>query len=168
LTQDARVMRPRALTLLIAPSTGHVHRYPEDCFHYYPDGFPALVSAAGLQVVESHVQHRLVYRSNIWLDAAAVAQKSLRSPLEADRERARLELSRLALKSDVIPDDLTSVDFAPKLSAPSPFADFAAFSPGHSFADRDATLARKFDPLRHLGEAIRHLSRAIKILTRRI
>lgn len=169
LTQEiARVMRPLALTFLIAPSAGHVHRYPEDCFRYYPDGLPALVSAAGLRVVEAHVQQRPVYRSNIWLDAVAVAQKPLRSPQEAGRERARLELGRLAMKPDVSPDDLKGVDFTRKASAPSPFADFATFSPGRTFTDHDATLARKFDPLRRSGEARRHLSNAIKALTRRI
>jgi SAM-dependent methyltransferase len=169
LTQEiARVMRPRGLTFLIAPSAGHVHRYPEDCFRYYPDGLPALVSAAGLQLVEAHVQQRPVYRSNIWRDAIAVAQKPLRSPQEAGRERARLELGRLAMNPDVSPDDLKSIDFTPKASALSPFANFATFSPGRTFADHDATLARKFGPLRRLGAARRDLSNAIKALTRRI
>ena len=168
-TQEiARVLRPRGLTLLIAPSAGHVHRYPEGCFRYYPDGLPALVAAAGLQVVEFYVQHRRVYRDNTWLDAVAVAQKPLRAPLDAGRERARLELGRLALKSGLGPDHLASVDFAPTTSAPSPFADVAASGPGSAFADHDAMLARKLDPLRRLREARRHLSRAIKTLTRRV
>jgi SAM-dependent methyltransferase len=169
LTQEiARVLRPRGLALLIAPSAGHVHRYPEDCFRYFPDGLPALAAAAGLQIVESHVQQRPVYRSNIWLDAMAVAQKPLRAPPDAGRERARLELNRLAVKSDLDPEHLKSVDFAPKMASPSRIADLAGSSPGRAFADRDAMLARQFDPLRRLGEARRHLSRAIKTLTRRI
>jgi SAM-dependent methyltransferase len=163
----ARVLRPRGLVLMIAPSAGPVHRYPEDCFRYFPDGLPALASAAGLRIVESHVQQRLVYRSNIWLDAVAVAQKPLRAPQEAGRERARLELGRLALKSDLSPDHLKNVDFAPKTSAPSRLTDLAGASPPRGFADRDAMLARQFDPLRRLGEARRHLSRAITTLVRR-
>jgi SAM-dependent methyltransferase len=164
----ARVLRPRGVALLIAPSTGHVHRYPEDCFRYFPDGFAALASTAGLLVIESHVQQRPVYRSNIWLDAVAVLQKPVRSPLEAGRERARLELGRLILKSDLSPEHLAMVDFAPKVSKSSPFAELAVSSPGHVFADHDAALARKFDPLRRLAEGKRHLSRAIKVLTRPI
>jgi SAM-dependent methyltransferase len=168
-TQEiARVLRPRGLTLLIAPSAGHVHRYPEDCFRYFPDGLSALAAAAGLQVVEAHVQALLSYRSNIWLDAVAVAQKPLRAPQEAGRERARLELLRLALKADLSPDGLTGVDFAPRTSPQSPFADLAPSSPGHAFSDHDATLARKFDPLRRVGEARRHLSRAVRALKGRI
>ena len=59
----ARVLRPRGLALLVAPSAGHVHRYPEDCFRYFPDGLPALAATAGLSVIESYVQQRSVYRS---------------------------------------------------------------------------------------------------------
>jgi SAM-dependent methyltransferase len=164
----ARVLRPRGVALLIAPSSGHVHRYPEDCFRYFPDGFPALASTAGLLVIESHVQQRLVYRSNIWLDAVAVLQKPMRSPLDEARERARLELGRLMLKPDLNSGHLAMVEFAPKASKASPLADLAASSPGHVFADHDAALARKFDPLRRFAEGRRHLSRAIKALTRPI
>lgn len=73
--QIARVLKPGGLTFLIAPSAGPVHRYPEDCFRYYPDGLPALAEIAGLRVVDAHVQTRPVYRSNIWLDAMLVGQK---------------------------------------------------------------------------------------------
>ncbi len=167
LTQEiARVLRPRGLAFLIAPSAGHVHRYPEDCFRYFPDGLPALAHAAGLQIVEAHVQQRLAYRSNIWLDAAAVVQKPMRSPQEAGRERARLELSKLSLKRDLDPDDLETVDFTPKTSVASPFADLSSSGPGRAFAGRDALLAQKFAPVRRLSDARMYVSRAIKMLVR--
>jgi len=72
---NARVLRPSGIEFLIAPSSGPIHRYPEDCFRYYPDGLPAIAESAGLQVVDAHVQSRPVYRSNIWLDAMLVGQK---------------------------------------------------------------------------------------------
>lgn len=164
----ARVLRPRGVALLIAPSSGHVHRYPEDCFRYFPDGLPALASTAGLLVIESYVQQRPVYRSNIWLDAVAVLQKPVRTPPAEARECARLELGRLMLKPDLNSDQLAMVDFAPKAVKPSVLGDLAASRPGHVFADHDAELARKFDPLRRLVEGRQHLSRAIKALTRPI
>jgi len=167
LTQEiARVLRPLGLAFLASPSAGHVHRYPEDCFRYYPDGLSALAAAAGLQVVEAHVQHRIVYRSNMWLDALLVAQKPMRSPDEAGRERARLQLNRLATRARLRPEDLADVDFSPRISRPSQFADFSALAPKSAFIDRDAALARKIDPVRRLIEAQRYLSRAIKVLTR--
>lgn len=169
LTQEmARVLRPLGLAFLASPSTGQVHRFPEDCFRYYPDGLSALAVAAGLQVVEAHVQHRIVYRSNIWLDALLVAQKPMRPPNEAGRERARLQLSRLASRAELRPEDLGDVDFSPRMSRSSQFQDFSALAPRSTFIDRDAALARKIDPVRRLIEARRHFSRAIKVLTRRL
>jgi len=169
LTQEiARALRPLGLAFVTSPSSGHVHRYPEDCFRYYPDGLSALASASELPVVEAHVQSRLVYRSNLWLDALLIAQKPMRSPNDAGRERARLQLSRLASKSDLRPENLGSVDFSPRAPRPSRLPDFLALAPKSIFKDRDAALAKTFDPVRRFVEARRHFSRAIKVLTRPI
>ena len=35
----ARVLKPGGLCCIIAPSSGHEHRYPVDCWRFYPDGF---------------------------------------------------------------------------------------------------------------------------------
>ena len=169
LTQEiARVLRPLGLAFLTSPSSGHVHRYPEDCFRYYPDGLSALASASGLLVVEAHVQSRLVYRSNLWLDALLIAQKPMRAPHDAGRERARLQLSRLASRSDLRPENLGSVDFSPRAPRPSLLPDFSALAPKNILKDRDAALAKTFDPVRRFAEARRYFSRAIKVLTRAI
>jgi SAM-dependent methyltransferase len=168
-TQEmARVLRPRGLAFLTSPSSGPVHRYPEDCFRYYPDGLSALARASGLLVVEAHVQSRPVYRSNLWLDALLIAQKPMRTADDAGRERARLQLSRLASRSDLRPENLGDVDFSPRLQRPSCFPDFSAHAPKSIFKDRDDALAKTFDPVRRLSEARRYFSRAIKILTRPI
>ena len=100
--QIARVLRPSGLTFMIAPSAGHVHRYPEDCFRYYPDGLPALAENAGLQVIDAHVQSRPVYRSNIWLDAMLVGQKpgSGEFPQLAPRDSFKARDAELAEKFD--------------------------------------------------------------------
>ncbi|MFN3480499.1 MAG: glycosyltransferase, partial [Thermodesulfovibrionales bacterium] len=37
---------------IIAPSRGPEHRYPVDCWRYYPDGFKALAKWAGLEVID--------------------------------------------------------------------------------------------------------------------
>jgi SAM-dependent methyltransferase len=169
LTQEmARVLRPLGLAFLTSPSTGHVHRYPEDCFRYYPDGLSALAAASGLQVVEAHIQHRLVYRSNLWRDALLIAQKPIRTPDEAGRERARLQLSRLACRSNLLSEHLAEVDFSPRAPRPSQFPDFSKSTSKNVFADRDAALAKTFDPVRRLAEVRRHLSLAVKVLTRSI
>lgn len=47
-----RVLKPGGMLFLIAPSRGPEHRYPVDCWRFYPDGFQALADYAGLELVE--------------------------------------------------------------------------------------------------------------------
>jgi len=47
----ARVLRPGGLAFIIAPSCGPMHRYPVDCYRFFPDGLVALAKWGGLQVV---------------------------------------------------------------------------------------------------------------------
>ena len=50
----ARVLRPRGLILLSAPSRGHRHSPPTDCWRFYPDGMLALGVFARLEVLYAH------------------------------------------------------------------------------------------------------------------
>ncbi len=45
-------LKDNGLICIIAPSRGPEHRYPVDCWRYYPDGFHALAKWAGLEVIE--------------------------------------------------------------------------------------------------------------------
>lgn len=47
-----RVLKKNGLVCIVAPSRGPEHRYPVDCWRYYPDGFRALAKWANLQVLE--------------------------------------------------------------------------------------------------------------------
>ena len=47
-----RVVKPGGLIFLIAPSRGPEHRYPQDCWRFYPDGFRALANYGSLELVE--------------------------------------------------------------------------------------------------------------------
>ncbi len=49
----ARVVRPGGLVFLIAPSRGPEHRYPVDCWRFYPDGYRSLAAWSGLSLVEA-------------------------------------------------------------------------------------------------------------------
>jgi SAM-dependent methyltransferase len=51
IVEVARVLKPGGLVCLIAPSGGHEHRYPVDCWRYYPDGMAALARWADLDVI---------------------------------------------------------------------------------------------------------------------
>lgn len=47
-----RVLKPGGMIFLIAPSRGPEHRYPQDCWRFYPDGYRALARYAGCELVE--------------------------------------------------------------------------------------------------------------------
>ena len=47
-----RVVKPGGMIFLIAPSRGPEHRYPQDCWRFYPDGFRALANYGSLQLIE--------------------------------------------------------------------------------------------------------------------
>ena len=72
--QVARVLRPGGLACLIAPSAGPEHRYPTDCWRFYPDGMAALARSAGLDIVELFTDWGLLP----WQDTFAVLQKPVR------------------------------------------------------------------------------------------
>jgi SAM-dependent methyltransferase len=47
-----RVLRPGGFIFLIAPSSGPEHRYPVDCYRFYPDAYRALARYAHCRLVE--------------------------------------------------------------------------------------------------------------------
>lgn len=74
----ARVLKPGGLCCIVAPSSGFEHRYPVDCWRFYPDGFAALACYAKLDVVEVFTQwneDRYTDGSNEWKDSVLIAQK---------------------------------------------------------------------------------------------
>ncbi|RZB38067.1 MAG: hypothetical protein SRB2_00413 [Desulfobacteraceae bacterium Eth-SRB2] len=89
----ARVLRPGGLCCIIAPSGGFEHRYPVDCWRFYPDGFAALARFARLEVLEVSTQWDpdagYTDGSNIWQDTRMVCKKPHLSRLETRREQVR-------------------------------------------------------------------------------
>jgi len=50
----ARVLKPGGFIFLIAPSCGMEHRYPVDCWRFYPDGFRALAKYSDVEMISVH------------------------------------------------------------------------------------------------------------------
>ncbi|MBN9627290.1 class I SAM-dependent methyltransferase [Acidovorax sp.] len=48
-----RILRPGGYIFLVAPSRGPEHRYPQDCWRFYPDGFRALGQYGDLEILET-------------------------------------------------------------------------------------------------------------------
>lgn len=75
----ARVLKPGALCCIVAPSAGPEHRYPTDCWRFYPDGFRALARYANLEVLEVSTDWEpRVYKDgskNKWKDSFLVCRK---------------------------------------------------------------------------------------------
>ena len=68
-----RFMRPNGWLCVIVPSNGPEHRYPLDCYRYFPDGLSALAKYAGF-VVDSCRLHRGATAWD-WDDCRLVARK---------------------------------------------------------------------------------------------
>lgn len=98
----ARLLRPGGLTCLIAPASGPEHRYPVDCWRYYPDGWAALAAWGDLQVLDARTAWTPArdYRddSAVWQDSVLVAQKPLLQGRHAVANRVKQRVLRSALR----------------------------------------------------------------------
>lgn len=72
-----RVTKPNGLIFLIAPSRGPEHRYPQDCWRFYPDGYRALAKLGGLELLEVSTdwQPHPDPESSVWGDTVGVFKK---------------------------------------------------------------------------------------------
>ena len=79
-----RILRPGGHIILIAPSRGHEHRYPVDCWRFYPDGFSALAKYAKIEILEVHTDwlpvkpsfwHKMFAKPDVWGDTLGVFRK---------------------------------------------------------------------------------------------
>ena len=69
-SEISRILKPEGLAFVIAPSSGPVHRYPVDCYRFYPDSYQALADWSGLRLVHSWTDER-----GPWRDIVGVFQK---------------------------------------------------------------------------------------------
>jgi SAM-dependent methyltransferase len=102
----ARVLVPGGLAFVVAPGAGHVHRYPLDCWRFYPDSWSALCALTGMELVESYFEtDRLASRivGGGWRDSAVIARKPRLSGTALDAFHARLERIVSALREEELP-----------------------------------------------------------------
>ncbi len=73
-----RVLKKNGLACIIAPSRGPEHKYPVDCWRYYPDGFRALAKWVNLEVLEAKAswgKSGFTDGSDQWGDACCILFK---------------------------------------------------------------------------------------------
>jgi len=57
-TEMVRVVKDDGYIFMIAPSSGPIHRYPVDCYRFYPDSFQALADYAGCYLIDRWMDGR--------------------------------------------------------------------------------------------------------------
>ncbi len=75
-----RVLKPGGICCIIAPASGVEHKYPVDCWRFYPDCFSAVAKFAQLDVIKVETQwEEQGYEdgSDQWKDSVLIAQKSV-------------------------------------------------------------------------------------------
>ena len=83
---------------MIAPSSGHEHRYPVDCWRFYPDGFSALGRYTQCEIVDVFAD----WGNGEWGDAVLVLRKPSWSDDDRERFDHRAGLQRLMLSDEPI------------------------------------------------------------------
>jgi SAM-dependent methyltransferase len=67
-----RVLKPKGLFYLNAPSAGAFHRYPVDCWRFYPDSGKALITWAKRNELNSEMLESHTQKGHIFQDFVAV------------------------------------------------------------------------------------------------
>lgn len=66
----ARVLKKGGHICVIAPSSGKIHRYPVDCWRFFPDGMRSLAKYANIKLLESYIDN-----SSEWKDCIGIFTK---------------------------------------------------------------------------------------------
>lgn len=90
----ARVLKPGGLIFLLAPSRGPEHRYPQDCWRFYPDAYRALAKYVGMELLEVSTdwEPHADPDSAPWGDTVGVFRQPELSLLKRWRRRAMQQL----------------------------------------------------------------------------
>jgi SAM-dependent methyltransferase len=101
-----RVLRPDGLIFLIAPSAGAIHRYPVDCYRFYPDAYGALAKYAGCDLVECWLDERGPWRDLVGVfrragTPLAAPAASSHTPASADWQGAPGTPEQEAVKGEI-------------------------------------------------------------------
>jgi SAM-dependent methyltransferase len=106
MAEIARVLRPGGHVCMISPSAGGVHRFPLDCWRFYPDATAALAAYTGLEAIESYNEaprFRKVTFGQRWRDHLTIARKPDQVDEEFYERLGRITATRLPMP-DRAPD----------------------------------------------------------------
>lgn len=119
-----RVLKPDGFLFLIAPSAGPIHRYPVDCYRFYPDAFRALARFADRDVVDIWHDERGPWNDLVGvfrrkgapvlrrLDDASAAEKDTHAPVQPGFDPA---VDQGAPEEEVVAGQVPYLDVLAKL-----------------------------------------------------
>jgi GT2 family glycosyltransferase/SAM-dependent methyltransferase/predicted Zn-dependent protease len=93
----SRVLKKNGLICIVAPSRGPEHKYPVDCWRYYPDGFRALAKWANLEVLDAKTtwgKSGFTDGSDQWGDTFCILYKPENQDKTLRREKKAKSASR--------------------------------------------------------------------------
>ena len=93
-----RVLRDSGLACIIAPSVGPEHRFPQDCWRFYPDGMTAFADFLRFRELEVWTN----WKMRPWCDSVLVLQKPVMSIDEAASFRRRNQLLKAVVATEPI------------------------------------------------------------------
>ena len=64
-SEMVRVLKKGGLIYLNAPSAGYVHRYPVDCYRFYPDFANGLAEWQKLELLEQYIDQNCFWKNNV-------------------------------------------------------------------------------------------------------
>lgn len=79
-SEMVRVLKPEGFIFLIAPSGGPIHRYPVDCYRYYPDAYRALAKYAHCHLVDMRHDERGPWNDLVGVFARTARERALPHP----------------------------------------------------------------------------------------
>lgn len=95
----ARILKCGGILALIAPGTGPIHRFPVDCWRFYPDAWEGLCQWAGLELVETYYEEKKLdsyIEGYDWCDNLIIAKKPALNDKQKELFYERVRLIKLA------------------------------------------------------------------------
>ncbi len=138
----SRVLTQSGWLFVTAPGSGKIHRFPLDCWSFYPDSWQALCSMAGMELVESHFESdrtAAFVPGGVWRDSSVIARKPSLAVADAERFYRRLD----AISSPFRHEPFATGDRKEAV--------------GPCFTDYEATVVK-----RHTPNALKKLERSLR------
>ena len=105
----SRVLAPGGLCCIIVPSQGAEHKFPVDCYRFYPDGMVAMAKYVGFEIL--HVSSGMHVKDSVndifgdldheWKDSILIGRKPMHYQIQNTKGDSKL-LEIIEMQKEVI------------------------------------------------------------------